>query len=77
MNLTQLSGLETRQLFLDGKITCTELVEAYLENIKRDDEDLNVFITVTDEMALEKAKELDESVRKAKSSAKWPAWSSP
>ena len=64
MNLTQLSGLETRQLFLDGKITCTELVEAYLENIKRDDEDLNVFITLTDEIALEKAKELDEKREK-------------
>lgn len=64
MNLTHLSGLETRQLFLDGEITCTELVEAYLENIKRDDEDLNVFITLTDDIALEKAKELDEKREK-------------
>lgn len=64
MNLTHLSGLETRRLFLDGEITCTELVEAYLENIKRDDEDLNVFITLTDDIALEKAKELDEKREK-------------
>ncbi|MDD7363110.1 MAG: Asp-tRNA(Asn)/Glu-tRNA(Gln) amidotransferase subunit GatA [Peptoniphilus sp.] len=60
MNLTQKTGLETRELFLNGEITCTELVEAYLENIKRDDEDLNVFVTVMEKEALEKAKELDE-----------------
>ena len=64
MNLTHLSGLETRRLFLDGEITCTELVEAYLENIKRDDEDLNVFITLTEDIALKKAKELDEKREK-------------
>ncbi|MDY3118007.1 MAG: Asp-tRNA(Asn)/Glu-tRNA(Gln) amidotransferase subunit GatA [Peptoniphilus sp.] len=64
MSLTHLSGLETRRLFLEGEITATELVKAYLENIKRENEDLNVFITVTEDMALEKAKELDEKREK-------------
>lgn len=60
MNLTQKTGLETRALFLNGEISCSELVEAYLEKIEREDGDLNVFITLTDEMARAKAKELDE-----------------
>lgn len=60
MNLIQKTGLETRELFLNGDITCSELVEAYLDKIKRDDGELNVFITVMEDMARAKAKELDE-----------------
>ena len=60
MKLTDLSALETREKFLSGDIDCVELVQAYLENIKKEDDEINAFITVMEDSALEKARELDE-----------------
>ncbi|MEO8446935.1 MAG: Asp-tRNA(Asn)/Glu-tRNA(Gln) amidotransferase subunit GatA [bacterium] len=46
-----------------GNLTCTELVRQYLENINSR-KDLNVFITVFDKAATERALEIDEKIRK-------------
>lgn len=44
------------------KISSTELTQAYLERIKRFDKQLNSFITVTEEHALQAAKEADKKL---------------
>jgi aspartyl-tRNA(Asn)/glutamyl-tRNA(Gln) amidotransferase subunit A len=48
-----------------GKLTCAELVKLYLENIN-EQEDLNVFITLLDKEALERAGEIDVKIRTGK-----------
>ena len=43
-----------------GEISSVELTQSYIDRIKQLDGELNSFITVTDELALEQAKAADE-----------------
>lgn len=56
---TQLGIADASRLIRSGALSPGELVDAYLERIGRFDEDLNAFITLTDERAIERARELD------------------
>jgi len=53
------TAIEIRQNFVDGKISAVEIATQYLERIKKYDSELNAFLTVFNERALEKAKALD------------------
>jgi len=52
---------------LDNKVyTCVELTKEYLKNIKEKNPDINAFITITEELALEEAKKADEIIKAGK-----------
>ena len=55
----RLSISECIKLLDNREIKVTELVNAYLREIENRDEEINAFITVTKDEALEKAEELD------------------
>ena len=47
-------------------VSATELTNSYLSKIKERDDDLNCFITLTEEQALDKAREIDGEISKNK-----------
>src|SRR3989344_1835340 len=53
---------EIRKSLAIGEISSVELVANYLSQIKQKDKELNAFITVTDEYAYKKAKEIDRKI---------------
>ena len=53
------SALEQAQLVRDGEVTARELVEASLEAIESLNPELNAFLLLTPEAALEKALDKD------------------
>lgn len=63
MNLSELTITKAHKDLTDGKYTSVELTEAYLENIKDKNEDINAFITVCEDVALEQAKKADEKIK--------------
>jgi len=50
-----------------GRISATDAVEAYLHRIDRQNTDLNAYITVTDELAREAAREADSTLDRSES----------
>lgn len=46
------------------EISCEEVVSYYIKNIKEKEDDINAFISLQEEKALKKAKELDEKIKK-------------
>lgn len=60
MNLP-LTIKETQEGLKDKKFSAVELVDGYLAEIKKNNKDLNVFLTVTEEEAYKKAKLVDKS----------------
>ncbi|WP_018592508.1 Asp-tRNA(Asn)/Glu-tRNA(Gln) amidotransferase subunit GatA [Terrisporobacter glycolicus] len=52
------------------EISCEEVVSYYIENIKEKEDDINAFISLQKEEALNKAKELDEKIKKGESVGK-------
>ncbi|MFZ1323290.1 MAG: Asp-tRNA(Asn)/Glu-tRNA(Gln) amidotransferase subunit GatA [Ignavibacteria bacterium] len=65
MNSPAKSLIEIRKDLMDGNITCIELVQNYLKNIK-DQKDLNVFISLFEDEALVRAGEIDEKIKAGK-----------
>ncbi len=57
---------ETQKKLLERKFSTLELLEAYLERIKKHDKDLNSFITISEEKAREEARCIDESIHRYK-----------
>lgn len=53
---------EIKSLLSSGKLTCEQIVSQYLKNIS-DQKDLNVFITVFEKEALDRAKEIDNKIK--------------
>ena len=51
-------------MLVNREISCTELTQRYLDAIKKDDESLNAYITVTEEEALRQAAAVDEKIEK-------------
>ncbi|WP_226479240.1 amidase [Natrinema amylolyticum] len=61
--LTALSATELAAAIRTGDATATEALEAHLERIDRDDDEINAFVTVCDEAAREAAAEADRALR--------------
>jgi amidase len=59
VDLPFVSALEQARLVREGEVSATELVELYLERIDRLDPQLNTFVTVCRDEALEVARALD------------------
>lgn len=49
-------------MLVNREITCVELTKRYLEKIKEANSELNAYITVTEQQALESAKKVDERI---------------
>lgn len=64
MNKLPLTIKETQKGLLDKEFSAVELVDSYLEQIKKKNKELNVFLTVTEDLAYKKAKEVDASDKK-------------
>lgn len=62
MNDTPKSLREIKTLISAGELSCEKLVDQYLENIA-EQKDLNVFITLFDKEAVERAKEIDVKIK--------------
>jgi len=60
MELNRLTIKEARDGFIKKKFSSVELTKACLKQIKKHNKDLNVFITITEKVALEQAKTSDD-----------------
>src|SRR5260221_4825072 len=54
---------ETQDGLLKHKFSAVELVDAYLANINKKNKELNAVLTITEEIAYEQAKRVDEIIR--------------
>ena len=61
MEIGNLTVSEIRELLLDKKISSVDMIEKYFEKIKEND--LNTFITLNKEEAIESAKRIDEKIK--------------
>lgn len=57
--LAQIRSLQS--MLREKKISCTELTQAYLDAMERDNPKLNAYVTATPEAALAAAKQVDEN----------------
>ncbi len=53
-----------QSMLQNGEISCVELTEKYLQAIEEDNGELNAYVTVTPEVALEQAKQVDEKIKR-------------
>src|SRR5215207_9970702 len=63
MQLHELSIQETQNLLTSRKISADELTRAYLERIHRLDPQVKSFVTVSDKLALEQARDADKRIQ--------------
>jgi len=61
-DLTRLSAMELADRIRNGDVTATEAVEAHLERIDERDDEINAFVTVCADEALEAAAEADRTL---------------
>lgn len=59
---TPLTISQTQKGLLNKEFSASELVNSYLEQIKKHDKDINSFITVTEDQAFEDAKKTDQLI---------------
>ena len=64
MNICKLTVHELRQMLEERKITSEELTKQYFDRIKNVDDKINSYITICEEEAINKAKEIDQKYRK-------------
>jgi len=62
MKLTELTIKEAHKGLKSGDFTSVDLTNAYLEEIKKSDKEINSFLLVDEEWALEQAKEADKKI---------------
>ncbi|MFR4555534.1 MAG: amidase, partial [Peptoniphilus sp.] len=60
MTFSKLKAWEIAQGYRNRDFSCEEVTREFLDNIKEKDKEINAYITVTEELALKKAKEVDE-----------------
>ena len=60
MTFSNLRAWEIAQGYRNKDFSCEEVTREFLDNIKEKDGEINAYITVTEEMAMKKAKEVDE-----------------
>lgn len=53
-----------QSMLQNGEISCVELTEKYLKAIEKANGELNAYVTVTPEVALEQAKQVDEKIKR-------------
>lgn len=53
-----------QSMLQNGEISCVELTEKYLQAIEEANGELNAYVTVTPEIALEQAKQVDEKIKR-------------
>ena len=63
MELTRLSAWEMKKLLKKGEVSSEELVKAHLDKIEAMDKDLNAFITVNGEAAIQTARNVDRKIK--------------
>lgn len=63
MELTRLSAWEMKELLKNGEVSSEELVKSHLEKIEAMDKDLNAFISVNSENALQAARKVDKKIK--------------
>ena len=66
MNITELTVHELQEKIKSKEITITQIVEAYCERIKEKETEVDAFITLQIEEALEAAKKLDKEIANGK-----------
>jgi aspartyl-tRNA(Asn)/glutamyl-tRNA(Gln) amidotransferase subunit A len=62
--MKDLSIVEIRKKLIKKELSATEVVQYYLDQIDKKEDDLNAYITVLREESLEKAKKFDENFKK-------------
>lgn len=62
MNIDRLSIIETRNLLLKKEIKAKEVIEYFLRQIEKTQNKTNSFITITGELALDRANEIDNDI---------------
>jgi aspartyl-tRNA(Asn)/glutamyl-tRNA(Gln) amidotransferase subunit A len=63
VTMIDLSISETYKGLKEKKFSCAELTKAYLDRIKKTNDKLNSYVTVTSDVALEQAKKIDKDGR--------------
>ncbi len=63
MKFTELKATEIREKVVSGEASCVEITKEFIENIKKEDEVIQGFITISEEEALKKAEEIDRKVK--------------
>jgi aspartyl-tRNA(Asn)/glutamyl-tRNA(Gln) amidotransferase subunit A len=63
MNLHELSIQETHEMLSSRKISSEEITRAHLERIQRLDPQIKSYVTVSDQLALEQAREADKRIK--------------
>jgi len=61
--LFELTAFEIAQRMKNGELSATEFISALLQRINDIDPEIHAFLTVTEEMALKKAKEIDDKLK--------------
>ena len=67
MDITSLKGWEMKERLLGKEISSTEILTAHLDMIDKKEKDLNAFITLDREGAMESARRIDEKLVKGES----------
>lgn len=60
MSLKELKAWEIAEGYRNRDFSCTEVTKEFLNNIEEKDKDINAYLTVTKDLALEQAKNVDE-----------------
>ncbi len=63
MDLTELTIKQIHEGLVKKSFSCVELTKAYLKNIKEKDGDIGAYLSVTENLALEQAKRVDEKIK--------------
>lgn len=61
-NFSQLTIKEIHQKLKKKEFSAGELAKSYLDNIKKKDKEIHAFLTLTEDLALAQAKEVDEKI---------------
>ena len=62
IDLTELTITQAHEGLLKKEFTSVDLTKAYLEKIKKNDGELNAFLSVTEELALSQAEAADKKI---------------
>jgi len=63
MDLTSLTIKQAHEGFKNGEFTSVDLTKAYLDKIKKQDKEINAYLSVSEDLALEMAKSADEKIK--------------
>ena len=64
MELSELTIKEAHQKLRKKEVSSVELTQACLDRIEKKDKDINAFLTITSELAISQAKEIDRKIQK-------------